>query len=64
MRDKIEKLLAQIQQDFPDGCRGMNCTTCPLRSQRNGVKHHLCQTLLAQMHGRGDWKELPDDIEE
>jgi len=52
MKDRIQALLDQIHRDFPDGCRGMNCTTCPLRTTKDGVKHYLCQTLTEKMHYR------------
>ena len=52
MKEKIQALLDKVEQDLPDGCQGMNCSTCPLRNKRNGKSNHLCAALIAQMHHR------------
>lgn len=46
MSEKIQKLLDQINRDFPDGCTGIDCDDCPLNLSASGdVGTDLCDLL-------------------
>lgn len=61
MNNKIQKLLDQIKEDFPNGCEGMDCDKCPcFTEERDTLERKVCDAVEWQCPHNDMYREDQD----